>query len=113
MYTPGMRELLLRIDMKKSKRTRRSLLKKKKMLGLFFFLPNKNFMKKAEYCCASRTSCKDLIAPRTDTCSGVVEVLRQSYYLVLLLQSKAAIAARWPPCPFSPILCDAIFLNVV
>jgi hypothetical protein len=70
-------------------------------------------MKKAEYCCASRTSCKDLIAPRTDTCSGVVEVLRQSYYLVLLLQSKAAIAARWPPCPFSPILCDAIFLNVV
>lgn len=50
-------------------------------------------MKKAEYCSASRTSCKDLIAPRTDTCSGVVEVLRQSYYLVLLLQSKAAIAA--------------------
>ena len=39
------------------------------------------------------------------------------YYVVLLLQSTAAwftvIAARWPPCPSSPILCHAILLNGV
>jgi len=37
---------------------------------------------------------------RTETCSGVVQVLRQSYYLVLLIQSKVGFSGPSPSrCP--------------
>jgi hypothetical protein len=47
------------------------------------------FLEKPASSC-SCSSLQDLTRSRTDTCVGVVQVLRQSFYLVLLLQSKVA-----------------------
>ena len=91
------------------KRTRGSSYEEKEKC--FFFSTNKNSAEKPACCFSSLHWIREAL--RTATCSGVVDVLRQSFYLVLL-QSKAAHSVSSPRCVVclqcSPIdSCIAVF----